>query len=114
MFDANFYSTVLPDLVKAECAAGTSDVPVVEARLADGTTLDVCHIIFLGPDWLAAACYPSRGPSARLTTEFVRYDLVTRLTVSVQEAHTRKLGFDLVRNSAAMRIGIQPSGEQDV
>lgn len=44
MFDQTFYATVLPDLVKAECAGQPGTVPVVELRLVDGTTLDVCHI----------------------------------------------------------------------
>ncbi len=85
MFDQTFYATVLPDLVKAECA--------------------------VQPGWLAAACYPPGGPTSRLTTEFVRYELVTRITVSVQEAQTRKPGFDLVRNAAARRVAPQAAEE---
>lgn len=113
MFDQTFYATFLPDLVKAECAVQPGTVPVVELRLVDGTTLDVCHIPYLGPGWLAAACYPAQAPSAALTTEFVRYDLVTRITVSLQESQTRQLGFDLARNSAARSIEPLPSGGSD-
>ena len=106
MFDSDFYATVLPDLIKSECAAEPGSVPVVELRLSDGTTLDVCHILALGPGWLAAACYSSDGPPAALTTEFVRHELVMRITVSMQGAPARhQLGFDVSRNSAARRIG---------
>jgi len=107
MFDSDFYTAVLPDLIKDVCPAGLSDVPIVELRIADGTILDVCHILYLGPSWLAAACYPSLGPSSQMITEFVRYEFITRVTVSLQEIQTRKLGFDLLKSSTARLIGPQ-------
>lgn len=110
MFDSDFYTEVLPQLVKTECAIGNSDVPVVELRLADGTMLDVCHILYLGPGWLAAACYPFGGPSSPLVTEFIRYDFVTRVTVSVQDTQKRQLGFDLLKSGTARLIGSQGPG----
>jgi len=103
MFDSDFFTTV--DLVKADCAVQPEGVSVVELRLADGTILDVCHVLFLGPGWLAAACYPFHGPHSRLMTEFVCYEFVTRISVSVQQVQTRRLGFDLQKSSSLRLIG---------
>jgi hypothetical protein len=49
MFDAEFYQAMLPDAVTQQCQMKPGHVPVVELHLADGTTLDLCHIVSLAP-----------------------------------------------------------------
>lgn len=99
MFRADFYRAVLPDRVERECAARTSHVPVVGFHLADGVTLDVCHIVHLADTWLAVATYRDSATCEEMDFAFMSYESVVRITLSLQDPKARRLGF----NPAASR-----------
>jgi hypothetical protein len=58
MFDASSYAETLPNLVQSECQCQPDKTPVVELRLGEGGTLDVCHVAHFAGHRISAS--PSR------------------------------------------------------
>lgn len=83
MFDANFFRTALPERVRAACEADTSFMPIVHLHLMDGAVLDVCNIAYLAEKWFAVAYFRDASADERLDVAFLRYDLVSRVTLSL-------------------------------
>ena len=93
VFDAAFYTTVFLDLVRKECRRQADKVPVVEFRLGDGGGLDVCHILQLSDRWLAVAFFRDPEACDDMDVAFLPYELVVRITVSLHNPQSRRLGF---------------------
>jgi hypothetical protein len=106
MFDAAFFQTVFPEHVSAECEAQPDRVPVVELYLADGTKLDLCHVVFLADSWLAVAYYRDGGRESELDTAFLPYGLIVRVTVALHPIARRKLGFRVHEPKALSQGGV--------
>jgi hypothetical protein len=70
-------------------------VPVVLLHLANGTTLDLCHIPFLAESWMAAHYYRDADSGDEMDLAFVPYTLVSMVTMTTRHRNTRRLGFDL-------------------
>ncbi|HEU0075264.1 MAG TPA: hypothetical protein VFS30_14765 [Dehalococcoidia bacterium] len=105
MFDASFYAETLPNLVQTECRRQPDKTPVVELRLGDGTTLDVCHVTQLAERWLGVTFFRDAEKCDDMDVSLLPYELVTRITVSLHHQQTRKLGFsieDTVKSAAAV------------
>jgi hypothetical protein len=103
MFDAKFYAQTLPDLVRSECRRQPDKTPVVELRLGDGSTLDVCHVAQLAERWLAVTFFRDVENCDDMDVSFLPYELVARITVSLHLKQSRKLGFsieDTVKSTA--------------
>lgn len=94
-FGPAFFATVLLDRVRAECDGHPDGVPVVDLHLADGSTLDLCHIPAVEPQWLAAQVYRDRETCEEMDLAFVPYGLIMRVTVSVWRRSQRPVGFNL-------------------
>lgn len=105
MFDPGFYQTVLPDRVGQQCAMQSGHVPVVEFRLADGTVLDVCHIVHLADKWLAVAYFRDASACQDMDLAFFGYEMVTRVMLSMHAPGSRSLGFQLDRQPEPLPIG---------
>ena len=95
MFDAGFYRDVLPDRVTRECQGNPLAVPVVNLYLANGTTLDLCHIVDLSEHWLAVQHFRDTQSCSEMDLAFLPYELVTMVAVSLHHQGTRRLGFSL-------------------
>jgi hypothetical protein len=93
MFDAAFFQKVFPEHVRAECQAQPDRVPVVELHLADGTKLDLCHVVFLADSWLAVAYYRGGHGETELDTAFLPYGVIARVTISLHPRSSRRVGF---------------------
>ncbi len=94
-FGPAFFATVLADRVRAACEGQPEHVPVVELHLADGLTLDLCHIPGIEPQWLAVQAYRDRETCDEMDLVFVPYGLITRVTVSMWHPNQRPIGFQL-------------------
>ena len=101
MFEPSFYQTVLPDRVRQECGQRPDHVPVVEFRLAGGTTLDVCHIVHLADKWLAVAYFRDSSACQDMDIAFLGYEMVLRVMLSLHDPRARRLGFTLGQPAAA-------------
>ena len=109
MFDSAFYTTVFADLVQRECRRQSGMVPVVEFRLAEGSTLDICHLIQLADKSLAVAYCRDPETCEDMDMSFLPYELVVRICVSFHHAEMRRLGFAVsepvnVTNAAAANV----------
>jgi hypothetical protein len=101
VFDSAFYQAMLPDAVKQQCQTVPGQVPVVELHLADGTTLDLCHIVALAPTWLAVVYFHNPAEGDEVEQAFLPYRLVQWITLSAHPSHVRHIGFDVERSVAA-------------
>ena len=101
MFEPAFYQNVLPDRVRQVCSERPSHVPVVEFRLADGTTLDVCHIVHLADKWLAVAYFRDSSAYQDMDIAFLGYEMVLRVMLSLHDPRARRLGFTLGQPAGA-------------
>ena len=93
MFDAAFYTTAFPDLVQQECRRQSGQVPVVEFRLGDGTTLDVCHVMQLADRWMVLAFFRDPKTCEDMDIAFLPYELVVRINISLHNPRSRRIGF---------------------
>ena len=109
MFDPGFYQTVLPDRVKQQCAMQSGHVPVVEFRLADGTALDVCHIVHLADKWLAVAYFRDASACQEMDLAFFGYEMVARVTLSMHDPRSRRLGFEIGQPETPRTVRADPS-----
>ena len=98
MFLIDFYKAVLPDRVERECKREPGRVPVVQFLLADGTTLDVCHIAHLADTWLGVAAYRDAAACEDMDFAFLPYEAVTRVTLSLHDSSARRIGFDTAKS----------------
>lgn len=64
-------------------------MPVVELHLADGTTLDLCHIPTLTAPRLAVQVYRDRETCEDMDLTFIPYGLIMRVTVSMWHRSSR-------------------------
>lgn len=98
-FGPAFFLVQLRALVREQCPDPAEGLPAVQLRLADGETIDLCHIIAVGPAWVALAVHetghPSSGPAMR--TELIPYPMIARVALRSAKAETPHHGFDLGR-----------------
>lgn len=94
-FDATFFQATLPQLVTAQCQGRPDLVPVVRIDLANGATLDVCHVAALGAAQAAVTHYRDARTCDDMDVAFVPYSLMMLVDVSLHPASARKLGFRL-------------------
>lgn len=92
-FGPSFFRTVLKDRVRERCTGREEIVPVVQLRLADGTTFDVCHIPTLKRRWFAVEVFQDAENSEDVDLVFIPYETVTRVTISERSQRERPLGF---------------------
>ncbi len=103
MFDSQFYATALSNLVRGVCAGRSDCTPVVQLHLADGTVLDICDVLQLSDGWLGLA-YHRDGTCTGSDFAFLPHAVVTRVSVSLQPAQDRKLGFRHGQAQAAATV----------
>lgn len=99
-FGPAFFATILADRVRAACEGQPDHVPVVELQLADGLTLDLCHVPGIEPQWLATQAYRDRETCDEMDLVFVPYALIVRVTVSMWHPNERPIGFQLAGSPA--------------
>ena len=104
MFDANFYQTMLFQRVTTECKERPNQTPVVRLHLADGTTLDICHIVHLNEKWMAVAYFRDTTICQDMDIAFVGYEMVTRVTLSLHHPNDRRIGFNVERSKEAVLV----------
>ncbi len=87
-FGPAFFMTQLAAFVRDHCPLPGEGLPAVTLVLADGETLDVCHVEGLATKWLVIAAFDERREAGRsaMRTEFVPYESIVRVTVRVVAA----------------------------
>lgn len=96
-FDARFFSAIFPDRLQAACPREGGEIPVVLLDLADGRTLDLCHIDLLGPTWMAVSAFREKDSCDEMDHVFVPYEMIALVTISRRDPSQRRVGFQADR-----------------
>ena len=93
MFGPSFFLGQLGRFVRDHCPSPEEHLPMVEIRLADGQTLDLCHIVGVSPHWVVLAI---RDPASRqhdMAIELVPFEMVRGVRIHARHAEGSAVGF---------------------
>lgn len=79
--------------VRERCPDPGEALPQVELHLHDGSVVDVCHVIAVGPRWVAIAARDP-GARARMHTVLLPYEAIGRVTIRAAGAQGQAPGFE--------------------
>ena len=71
---------------------------MVQVRLADGETLDVCHIIGVSPRWAMLAVRDAASTRDGMAIELVPYEQIRRVSIGNRRAENGSIGFRQTRS----------------
>lgn len=94
-FGPLYFLTQLRAFVRDCCPAPEDGLPFVELHLVDGTTLDLCHVVGVAPQWVALAVNDEELADGvrRMRTEFVPYATILRVTIRPARVESPGIGF---------------------
>jgi hypothetical protein len=93
MFDRQFFSTILPEHVRAEVAANPGKIPIIQLYLTSGTVLDLCHVVRLADTWVAVAHFCRDDDFDDADISFLPYGTIVRIELAMHDENDRKIGF---------------------
>jgi hypothetical protein len=97
-FGPSFFMGHLGRFVRDRCPDPKENLPLVQLRLADGETLDVCHIIGVSPRWVMLAVRDAASHQDGMAIELVPYELVRRVCIRTRRAEGASIGFNQTRS----------------
>lgn len=95
-FGPSFFLGHLGRFVRERCPDPKENLPVVHAYLADGETLDVCHIIGVSPRWVMLAVRDAASHGDGMAIELVPYELIRRISIRTRRAESASIGFSQI------------------
>jgi hypothetical protein len=93
MFDRQFFSTILPEHVRAEAAANPGKIPIIQLYLTSGAVLDLCHVVRLADAWVAVAHFCREDDFDDADISFLPYGTIARVELAMHDENDRKIGF---------------------
>jgi hypothetical protein len=93
-FGPGFFLGQLRAFARDRCPDPAEGLPAVQIHLASGEVLDLCHVVGLGPAFVALAIVEGEGEPRRMRTELVPYQLVARVSVRPPGGRVH-VGFDV-------------------
>lgn len=85
-FGPSFFLGQLGRFVRDRCPDPKEHLPVVHLHLADGETLDVCHIIGVSPRWVMLAVRDTASHRDGMAIELVPYEIIRRVCIRTRRA----------------------------
>jgi hypothetical protein len=76
MFGPSFFLGELGRFVRDHCPSPEEHLPMVQIRLADGQTLDPCHIVGVSAHWVVLAVRDAAGRQEDMAIELVPFEMV--------------------------------------
>jgi len=95
-FGPGFFLGQLRGFARDRCPDPAEGLPAVQIHLATGEVLDLCHVVGLGPAFVALAIAEGEGEPRRMGTELVPYQLIARVSIHAP-AGRGHVGFDVGR-----------------
>ena len=92
-FGPSFFLLHLARFVRDSCPDPTERLPAVQLHLADGETLDVCHIIGVSPRWVMVAVADATGHREGMAIECVPFQLIHRVSIHTRRVEGASVGF---------------------
>ncbi|MBI1849248.1 MAG: hypothetical protein HYR85_02785 [Planctomycetes bacterium] len=104
VFGPSFFVEHLAGFVRDRCPDPAESLPTVEIHLTSGAVLEICHVIGLGPRWVALAVVDGTVSQLPLPmrTELVPYETILRVTIRPIEPREGSIGFRLEESSCAV------------
>jgi len=92
-FGPSFFLGHLGRFVRDRCPDPKENLPVVQVRLADGETLEICHIIGVSPRWVMLAVPDAASTRDGMAIELVPYELIRRVCIRTRRSEAGSIGF---------------------
>ena len=119
-FGPSFFLGHLGRFVRDRCPDATENLPLVQIHLADGVTLDVCHIIGVSPRWVMLAVRDSASHRDGMAVELLPYEMIRRVGIASRRAETSSIGFSqahppaIIEPETLLRAAIAPQAHTAV
>ena len=97
-FGPSFFLVHLGRFVRNHCPDPNENLPVVQIRLADGETLELCHIIGVSPHWVMLAVHDSASPQDGMAVELVPFEVVRGVSIRTRRTQGSSVGFAQARS----------------
>ena len=114
-FGPSFFLGQLGRFVRDRCPDASENLPLVQVRLADGETLDVCHIIGVSPRWVMLAVRDAASHRDGMAVQFVAYDTIHRVGIATRHAEGSSIGFaqttppEIIAPETLLRAAMTPN-----
>ncbi|MBI4485828.1 MAG: hypothetical protein HY655_07445 [Acidobacteria bacterium] len=109
-FGPSFFLKDLGRYVRDRCPDARENLPLVEIWLANGETLDVCHIIGVTLQWVMLAVRDSANHQDGMAVELVPYAMIRHVRIGTRRPGGASIGFAQERPpavlSAEMLLGV--------
>ena len=92
-FGPSFFLGHLGRFVRDQCPDPKENLPIVQVHLADGATLDVCHIIGVSPRWVMLAVRDAGNHRDGMAVELVPFEIIRRVGIGTRRAEGASIGF---------------------
>jgi hypothetical protein len=92
-FGPSFFLGHLGRFVRDHCPDPKENLPSVQVRLADGETLDLCHIIGVSPRWVMLAVRDAAGHQDGMAIELVPFEIIRSVRIRTRYAERGSVGF---------------------
>ena len=92
-FGPSFFLTYLARFVRDRCPDSTEHLPTVQILLADGETLDLCHVIGVSEHWVLLAVRDGGSQTATMAVDIVPFQLIRRVCIRTRRAEGGAVGF---------------------
>ena len=92
-FGPSFFLGDLGRFVRDQCPDPKENLPAVQVHLADGQTLDVCHIIGVSPRWVMLAVRDAANHRDGMAVELVPFEIIRRVGIGTRHAEGASIGF---------------------
>lgn len=93
MFGPSFFLVQLGRFVRDHCPSPEEHLPMVEIRLADGQTLDLCHIVGVSPRWVMLAVRDAASRLPDMAIELVPFEMIRGVSIRARHVEGGTVGF---------------------
>lgn len=97
-FGPSFFLSHLGRFVRDHCPDPKENLPMVQIRLADGATLDLCHIIGVSHRWVMFAVRDAATRQDGMAIELVPFELIRGVAIRPRHAEGGSVGFAQTRS----------------
>jgi hypothetical protein len=92
-FGPSFFLGHLGRFVRDHCPDPEEHLPMVQIRLADGQTLDLCHIIGVSPRWVMLAVRDAASRQDDMTIDLVPFEMIQGVRIRTRHGGGASVGF---------------------